>query len=408
MKSKLGAALLAALISFGLWLYVITVVSPDSTDTVYNIPIVFQNETALTERGLIITSDTDVSVDLTLRGNRSELRQVNSSNITLKVDLSRVYDPGVHLLDYTISYPGTVAQNAFTVENQSPRYIGVTVEKLARQEIPVEVAYTGNLPSDYMSDKGNVVLSTSTIFVSGPESVVEKIATAQIMVDLTDRTESISEDYRFNLLDSEGNPVDAQQITVNVEQVHVDLKIQMIRFVNLTVTLASGGGATGKTVEYTISPSKIQVSGTEAALEALGDTINLGTINLADYPMDAVINLPISLPDNVTNHSNLTEAKVDLKFVGLATKDITVENIELINVPENMKAELITEVVTVTIRGPKADVSKLTAESVKIQVDMSGAAPGTATYKVSIVLDPKFSTLGSVGTWNVTVAVEEK
>lgn len=408
MKSKIISALLSLVIAVCLWMYVVTVVSPGSTDTIYNIPVAFENETALYERGLIITSSTDVKVDLTLSGNRSDLRQVNSSNITLKVDLSRVYDPGKHMLDYTIANPGTVAQNAFTVENQSPRYISVTVEKLAKQEIPVEVVYTGSLPQEYVSDKGNVVLSTPTIAVSGPQSVVERIATARIEVDLTDHTESISGDYRFTLLDSEGQPVDAELITVNTEEVHVDLKIQKLKFVDLKITLVNGGGATDKNVEYTISPSKIQVSGSDAAMEALGDEINLGTINLADYPLDAVINLPIVLPDTVTNHSNLTEAKVELKFVGLETKEITLENIELIHIPEGMKADLITEVVTVKIRGPHADVAKLTTDAVKIQVDMSAAAPGTATYKVTVVIDSKFSTLGPVGIYNVTVAVRDK
>lgn len=409
MKSKILSVLLSVAVALGLWLYVITVESPGSTGTINDIPVVFQGETALNERGLIITSNTNVNVDLTLSGNRSDLRQVNASNITLKIDLAKVYDPGKHLLEYTISYPGTVANNAFTVENQTPKYISVTIEKLDKREIPVEVTYTGSLPEGgFFCDKGNAVLSSPSITVSGPLSVVEKIAKAQVVVDLNGRTESISEDYRFTLVDAEGQPVDAELITVSAEDVHLDLKIERIKFLDLVVTIVNGGGATDKNIECVISPEKIQVSGSQAALEALGDSIDLGTINLAEYPLDAVINLPITLPDYVTNHSNITEAKVDLKFVGLATKEITVSDIELINVPKGMEAELVTEVITVAIRGPLVDVAKLTTESVRIQVDMSTAAAGTATYKVTILIDSKFTTLGSVGNYNVTVAVHAK
>lgn len=409
MKSKFLSALLSIAIALGMWLYVITVESPGSTGTIHNIPVVFEGETVLTERGLIIISDINVDVDLTLYGNRSDLRQVDSSNITLKVDLTRVYEPGKHQLEYSIGLPGSVANNAFTVENQSPKYISVTVEKLDKQEIPVVVSYTGSLPeSDYFCDKGNVVLSTPTITVSGPQSVVQKIASAQVMVDLTGRTESISEDYRVTLLDADGNPVDAELITVSAEDVHVDLKIERIKFLDLVVNIVSGGGATDKTIEYTITPQKLQVSGSQAALEALGDQLNLGTIHLADYALDAVINLPITLPDTVSNLSNVTEAKVELKFVGLATKEITVGDIELINVPEGMEAELITEVVTVAIRGPLADIAKLTTESVSIRVDMSEAAAGTSTYKATVVIDSKFTTLGAVGVYSVTVAVQQQ
>ena len=121
MKNKFLSALISILAALLLWAYVITVESPGSTNTVHNIPVVFEGETLLRERGLIITSDMDVDVDLTLYGNRSDLRQADASNITLKLDLSKVYDPGKHQLEYSISFPGSVAGNAFTVENQSPK-----------------------------------------------------------------------------------------------------------------------------------------------------------------------------------------------------------------------------------------------------------------------------------------------
>lgn len=408
MKSKILSVLLSVAIALGLWLYVITVESPGSKNTIYNIPVVFEGETALTERGLIITSDTNVDVDLVLAGNRTDLNQVNAGNITLKVDLSKIYDPGKHELEYSISYPGSVASNAFTEENRSPSRISVTVEKLAKLDIPVVVTYTGELPEEFFADRSNAVVDNTTITVKGPQSVVEKIARAEIVVDLTNRTESISENYRFTLEDSEGNPVDAGMITVSVEEVRLDLKIQRRKFVNLSVTIENGGGATDKTCTYVITPDKIQVSGSEAAMEDLGDEINLGTINLADYPTDAVIVLPFTLPDTITNHTNITEATVELKFIGLATKEVTVENIQLINLPEGMEAELVTEKLTALIRGPSADIAKLTGEAISVTVDMSDAVAGTSTFNATVVIDSKFATLGAVGSYSVTVTVQTK
>ncbi len=409
MKNKLVSMLLSVAIALGIWMYVITVEKPGSTDTIYNIPVVLEGETVLNERGLIVTSTGTMDVDLTLTGNRSDLRQVDSSNITIKVDLSRVYDPGKHELEYSISYPGTVARNAFTEEKRNPSRIQVTIEERAKREIPVVVSYTGKLPEDdFFCDRGNVVLDYTAITVSGPKSVVNRIASAEVTVDLTDRTESISESYRFTLRDVYGEPVDAKLITVNTEEVHVDLKIQRMKFIQLAVTLENGGGATDKYVSCEIKPGRIQVSGSEAALKSLGDVINLGTIKLAEYPNDAVIKLPFILPETVTNHSNINEATVDLKFVGLATKEITIGDMELINLPENLEAELITEVVTVTFRGPATDIAKLTSEAVDVKVDLSAAQVGTATYKVTVTVDPKFGTLGTVGTYSVTVTVQEK
>lgn len=406
MKSKIVSLLLSVFIALGMWLYVITVESPGSTEPKYNIPVVFEGETLLRERGLIITSDTNVDVDLTLSGNRSDLKLVDASNTVVKVDLTKIYDPGKHELDYTPSYPGSVARNAFTEESRYPNRISVTVERLSTREIPVVVTYSGELPDGYIADKSNAVLSADVINVSGPQSVVERIARAEILVDLTDCTESISESYRFTLQDSENAPVDAKMITVNTEEIHMELKIQQIKFVNLVVTIVNGGGATEKNISYEVKPNRIQVSGSEAALESLGDEINLGTIHLADYTEDTVLTMPFTLPDTVTNHSNITEATVDLKFVDLTIKEITVEKIQLINIPEGMEAELSTEQVTVSVRGPSADIAKLTMDAVTVTVDMSEAVAGTATYKVTVNIDSKFTTLGPVGAGSVTVTVQ--
>ncbi len=406
MKNKIWTVVLSVLIAFGMWLYVITVESPGSTETKYNIPVVFEGETLLRERGLIITSTTDVDVDITLSGNRSDLKLVDASNTAIKVDLTKIYDPGKHELDYTVSYPGSVASNAFTEENRYPSRIQLTVEKLDIREIPVVVTYTGKMSDEYIADKSNAVLSSQNIVVSGPQSVVERIARAEILVDLTDATESISRSYRYTLQDRDGLPVDAELITVNTEEVHLDLKIQMMKFLKLVVTIVDGGGATKETSTYEIKPGQIQISGSEAALESLGDELNLGTINLADYAEDAAITLPLNLPDTVTNHSNIEEAVVELKFVGLATKSITVDRIELVNIPEGMEAELITERITVSLRGPIAVIAKLTGDDITVTVDMSEAMEGTSTYKATIGIDSKYAAVGAVGVSSVTVKVQ--
>ena len=49
MKNKVLTALFSLAVAFGLWLYVITVVSPGSEATFYNIPVVFQGEGELTK-----------------------------------------------------------------------------------------------------------------------------------------------------------------------------------------------------------------------------------------------------------------------------------------------------------------------------------------------------------------------
>lgn len=149
MKNRLGSILLSIVIAFGLWLYVITYVSPNSEETYYNIPVVLEGESVLNERGLMCTSTSSSTVSLQLAGARSDLIKVNQNNITVKANLSAITEPGQKInLRYTISYPGNVAQNAFETLSQSDFYVDVEYRRV--KDAPVVVQYDGTRSEDYL------------------------------------------------------------------------------------------------------------------------------------------------------------------------------------------------------------------------------------------------------------------
>ena len=75
-KSKLTSVLLSVVVAFGLWMYVINYVSPESEETYYNIPVVMDGAALLAERNLMITGTSGNSATLVLSGNRSDLYKV--------------------------------------------------------------------------------------------------------------------------------------------------------------------------------------------------------------------------------------------------------------------------------------------------------------------------------------------
>lgn len=408
MKSKLSTILLSIVVAFGLWMYVITSVSPGSEETYYNIPVVMDGESMLAERNLMITQSSAANVTLKLSGNRTDLYKVNSQNITLKSDLSKVYDEGTHYIGYTISYPGDVASNAFEVVAQNPKYIAITVERKVTKPVPVEVKWIGSTPDGFMSDRENRVLDYSEITISGPASVADLIEKAVIEVDLTEQRESISQSFRYTLCDAEDNGVDASKITTNVEEVRLDVKIRRVKEVELKLDVTYAGGTNESNTAIEINPSKIRLSGGEAVLEELGNSILLGKINLADIAKSQKLTYTINLPEGVTNETGVTEAEVTITFTGLATRELVVDQFRIINVPEGMEAELITERINVSLRGPSGVIAKLTAEDVLVVVDFTGAEADTATFKATIVLPEGFETVGALGAYTVSATVHAK
>lgn len=407
MRNKILSVLLSVAMAFGLWYYVITVISPGSTDTYYDIPVVLVGETALEERGLMVTHVGNTTVDLTLSGNRSDLNQLTRDNITLKANLNNIYDPGKNMqLEYTISYPGSFASNAFVVESKSPSTITVTVEKRIYKDVPVNVNYSGTVAEGFTASEDEQSLDHATIRISGPASVVEQITQAVVEVSLADRTETIVESYRYTLCDAEGEPVNSELITVSVEEVELTLPVRMVKTIPLVLNVIDGGGATEKTTSITIDPMEIKICGNAAALEDLNELV-LGTINLADYSQTTELTFDINLPDTVTNMTGLKQATVTLAFPDLSTKTLSIENIQILNVPEGLTVELTTQVLEIVVRGPKVIISAMEADDIVVTVDFAGAEIGTVNRKVTITLSPEFSSCGALGNYSVYATVME-
>ena len=409
MRNKIISGLLSIAIAFGLWLYVITYVSSASESTFYNIPVVFEGEALLNDRGLMLSNKEDTTITLVLSGSRSDLAKVNSSNITVKASLTGIYESGENIpLTYSISYPGDVPSNAFVEESKNPETVRVSVEKLvSNKEIPVMVKYNGTaVPEGFMCDKENAQLDHNVILISGPGSVADQISQAIIEVDLTEQRESISQSYRYTLCDGEGNPVDAENITVNTEEVHLDLKIRRVKEVALKVNVVYGGGVAENNVAVTLDNDSIRLSGGEAVLDALGDEILLGSINLADLDKSQEVPMPINLPEGVTNETGITEVTVTVRLIGVNTREMSVANIEILNVPEGMEVDLITKKLTVIVRGPTGMLSNLTEEDIFATVDFADAEEGSSTFKAKIAFTDAFDKMGAVGTYSVSATVK--
>lgn len=407
-RNKLYSMLLSLVIAFALWLYVSNNVSIEDNNTFSNIPVVLESETVLGERNLMVTSISTTSVSLNLSGARSDLNKLDSSKLTAKVDLSQITEPGEHIaLGYTISFPGDVSPSAFTQSDKKPGAIYVDVDYRRVSEIPVLIKWTGNRSEDYIYDTENAVLDNNTVTITGPASVVDTIDHARVEFDLTEQVESISQNCRFTLCDAEGNPVDAEHVTTNVEEVRLEMQIQKIRELQLTADIVYGGGANEQNTTVEITPATIRVSGGEAVLNELGDTLTITSINLAD--LDKNVNeqkYTLTLPEGVTNQTGVNEVTVSIRFTGLKTKELTIERFEALNVPEGLNVEIINANLTVKLRGPEAEIAALTEENVRAVVDFTNAEVGTATYKVKIVCDDQFPNVGAVKASSVSATVQ--
>lgn len=405
LENKVIRWLVSFLVAFTLWFYVITVVSPEYDQSFTGIPVSFQGEALLEERGLMIVSQEKPTVALRLYGKRSDLSKLDNSNITVTVDVSKIGEAGEHRLSTSnISYPGDVRNDAISVLNRNPDTITLLVEQKIKKEIPVNIAYTGTVQEDFIADKENAMLDYTMVTIEGPASTIDQITQAVIEVDLNDKDESFSDSYTYTLCDMTGAPVDAAYVETNIASVNLTLYIQRVKEIPLVFTVVEGGGATEKTTIIELSQQTLKISGNDMVLEQLNE-LSLGTIDLSMIPEDTTLVFPVVLPTGITNLSNVAEIQAKVSFPELATKTFIVTNIKAGNVPVDMEAEVLTQSMQVTLRGPKALISLLTPDDLVIVVNLADAQPGTFTVKGSVVLSSQYSACGAIKSDSVSVTL---
>lgn len=408
MKEKLIRLLLSVLIAFGLWVYVVTVVSPESEATFHNIQVkpVYGSEEVLQNKGLMLTSAELPTITVRLRGNRADLNGLKNADITAEVDLSKINSAGEQALSINVDFKGS-----FEIVSQELSSVTVRVAEWTTKEVPVVIDYIGAVGFDYIDYRDERLLDNENITLTGPKEQVDQITQALVTVDLTDRTESITnESYEYLLCDDGKNAVDTMGITVNVNEVKLTMKIQRVKEIQLVVNVIYGGGATEENTMVVLNQPTIKVSASNAVLDTLGDKMILGTVKLAEIQENTT--LEYNLEDilsklGVDNISGVKKVEVDITFADLETKSFTVTQIDVIGLPEGLEYKLDTLELSFTVRGPEALINGMSLDNIKVTVDLSNAKIGTDRFDAQFEMAPGFEAVGVIGTHKVAVTLTE-
>lgn len=392
-RSKFLTAVLAALIAICLWAYVITVERPESENIFYNVPVVLDGETVLQDRGMMITSNTSMTVTLKLSGKRSDLNKLKSSDIAAVVDLSRITEAGDQQLSYSVSIPG---DSDITVVSRQPENVSLTVTEWAVKEIPLELAYEGRVPDGYYVDRQSASLEYDTVTVTGPKAIISRIEKGKITLNLDNRIETISENLRYALCDAEGTPIeDVSSVTTDRGEVRVTVSIQQLKELQLVYNVIDGGGLTASDVTITAEYETITVAGSTAALTGL-EEINLGTVDLGELLESTELSMPIKLPEGVSNQSGFTAVRIQVVLPEMETRIYTISQFRADNVPEGMEAQFYTQFLEVKIRGMGPILDRILPEHITAVVDLAGEESGTFSLPVEFEIEG-FSTQDNVG-----------
>lgn len=398
---------LSLLIAIVFWLFVDSEQGNSITQSYYDIPVEFLGATdTLPSRQLILTDGADATVDLTLRGPRMVISNLSREDIRLQIDLTNITSTGTRSLTWNLLLPDSVNRSSVTVERSSRSSVTVTVDRLYEKTVPVSVNVTGEVADGYIYMAERMIAEPSSLTLSGREEDVEQVVSAQVVLDLSGASSSVNQEFDYILLDGQGNEVPIGNITVSSRRIEVTAPVYLIKTLNLSVKFKEAAGSTLEDLEdWHLDVGSIEVAGDPASLEGV-EEIQLATIDLSTLFSDTETLLDITVPSGCVNLSGITSTTLTITFKpSLETRAFTVTNISAIGLSQGQSFNRMTNAVEVLLRGDAQDLEDVTAEDIRVVVDLS-PYEDNGTYSVpAIILVDGHDGVGAVGTYSVACRI---
>lgn len=402
-NSKAFWMIASLLASFLLWTYYASTQETTMNMTFSNVPVVFQGAEELrSTRGLIVTNaDTD-SVTVQVTGSRRNIGHLHAADLAAEIDVSGISQARELQMSYTIKFPSGVDQSDVKIVSKTPETISFSTVQEASKTVEVKGVFTGNVAEGYTADP--IIVEPSTITLYGPESELANVSSACAYINRENVDMTLGPmKSTYVLLDKSGGEIPQQEITSDHSTVTVTMPVLMQKELPLSVNLIKGAGATADNCVVTIEPKSIEVAGDTAVLEKMNQLV-IGTVDLSDFAASYENTFTIALDNELRNLSGVTEATVKITIRGMETRKFTVTNITPTGEPTGLRAEVLTTSIDVVIRAPADVIDKITADNIKVLVDLTSysTTSGTVSVMAKVYVDG-YETAGAIGDYPVSV-----
>ncbi len=402
MKKRLtnnwGLKLISFIFAVLLWLVVVNIDNPVKTKSFDNISVKLQNTNVIKDEGLVyeVLDSTD-TVNVSVSAPRSYLELLSKDDIVAVADFNNITAADtINITFYSKRYNDKITNFKGNIES-----VKLNIEPEKMLQLVLKTKTEGEVEEGYVV--GKVTTDQNQVRISGPESVVSRIKSAMVSVDVSGTTSNIATYADVKLYDAQEKEISAASIKKNVDSVKVGIEILATQTVPIKFS-AMGEPADGyrMTGEITSTPSEITIAGSADVLK------NISQIDIPAEALDITglteslitnVNLKKYLPDGVSIAENDSSGKavvvVTIEEVQEKELKLGKNNIVIMNVPEGYKASLAEDSeIVLEMSGLNSDVSAvmlgdivgiIDVEAYMKEKEITRLEPGT--YKVEIAFD---------------------
>lgn len=377
-KKEILIKAICILLSFGLWLYVNNIENPKREIVVANIPVEIVGSQILSQYGLALAPNQDITVSLKVEGPSSQIYKINKSQFKLFADLGAY---GLTAGENNIPVEIASAPNGVVIQNNYP-LVKIKLEALEKKTMPIySEINVKNSAGTYVK---KVNISPATAVVEGPESLVNEVTKLVIR----EQVDNVNSAEVLNLpiiaLNSANQVVNG--VTINPATANALINVEKGTTVPIKVE-TTGELPNGISLKSIIpSVPSIEIVTNQKGVAPI-TSISTEPINLSNITGSTDIPVKLKLPAGVINLSGSNTINVRINVNKAMSKTISVP-IEMTGENGNYKYELSQTSAEVILTGSEKDLEAVDPSKITCQVNVSDL---TSSGDVNLVINNPYT-----------------
>lgn len=402
----------SVILAFFIWVVISMTVGTEVTKTVENIPVAINLENSVPSQFNLKFFDTKTYyVDVKVKGKRYIVGSLGVDDIRVSAQTDYVNSVGKHTLNLVATSAAGENFN-YEITDISQNYIEMyfDVYKEANFTLQTQIKSDKLIPAGYISE--SPVASTGSVLITGPATEINKIESVIARVEF-DKPLTASTTVAAEIIPKNQYGGTMSYLTINGgKEVTVTIPVKKLKTLPVTVDFYDMPPEyLTNPFDIKISPATVQIAAEESYVDSL-EKVSVGTIDF--HNLGAArnrITLDAKMSDvKIYDGTESFTVTIDFKNMKSAEFDIAGGNMSISNAPAEYKVSLAqTKLENVTIVGPSAAVSELSADKIFADIDLTDAKlkEGKNTVKVKIrVQDNKNS--WAYGSYSVDINAVKK
>lgn len=384
---NLGIKLLSCVCAILAWLLVTNIADPYKEKN-FVVSVETVNEDAISSANMVYEIVEGSTANITVGGKRSVVDKLGSEDFSATADLSELSSVNAVPIKAKLKRSGTS-----DVIVECSQVLKISLESKETKQIKVSVDTSGEPGSDY--SVGECVAKPNVIEVTGGESVIDRIDSVGVTVNVNGATENFSQKLVPVAYDKKGRRVSSSTLSFNVPQVRVRVRLLQKKTIPVKIQIKGKPAEGYELVDVSNSPEEIEIAGSQKVLQTVSQLVlPVDITNLTDSSarLEQNINAEEYLRDGISipaEEERNISVKIQIEKQQAKKIQLPPSQIQFNNMRQGYVAEVMIElpVLELEILGRESVLSSLSESALTAYVNCDNRGEGVYSLPIDLNMD---------------------